>query len=433
MATFWVTIQDNSRITDGFETGYLGWFRFLPREMKLFEAAFLVVLSIYGLFHIKFRSQLRMAAGLSLMVGAASISAISNETISYMAVFQGVFLYLGPFLFYLIAGTTDLRMKHMKFIFFFYTCLVFFNVALACSVQLPLYRAPGDWIYGAFSDAHVFGSFIAIFSLVYFYLYLTKEGVRYLCMSFALLLFSYYPSNEKMMLLNSIGIALFYFAHAINLRAPKRIIFGVAILIALGLCSSRYIAELEAGEEGGVRIGQVLDLGFAEFGPIHAWSMAVSSVSDSTMHFFFGVGPGRYGGIAAARLMLEGGTPSAFSQQEFYQDLVSGENVAGAFMMRTNTWSNLLAEFGLLGFILFFALLFQIVSAVNVTKVHTRFDATMKVFFYLLLVAALYQGLFTPYTNWEQTIIVYPMMTIAAYFSNRSLRHNKVARFSPPT
>jgi hypothetical protein len=101
-------------------------------------------------------------------------------------------------------------------------------------------------------------------------------------------------------------------------------------------------------------------------------------------------------------------------------------------MMRTNTWSNLLAEFGLLGFILFFALLCQIVSAVKIARVNTRFDATIKVFFYLLLVAALYQGLFTPYTNWEQTIIVYPMMAIAAYFSNRSFRHNKVATFSLP-
>ena len=155
--------------------------------------------------------------------------------------------------------------------------------------------------------------------------------------------------------------------------------------------------------------------GIENIGPVKAWPMAVHEIEESPSSFLFGLGAGEYGWIAASRNVVEG---KGSVHSKLFEFEFSNENLNNAgYLFRTNTWSSLLAEYGLFGFFIFIWILLSVVRGVQQYKTPDRLGRNLKFAFYFILVIVVYQGFFTPYSNWSESVLMFPIMYLAAYFN----------------
>jgi O-antigen ligase len=139
------------------------------------------------------------------------------------------------------------------------------------------------------------------------------------------------------------------------------------------------------------------------------------AIRDSSVSLVIGLGPGNYAGVAAAAAIHQ--QPKDFDAlpRAAREVLVQEPGEAGAAAWATNTWSTLLAEFGLVGFGVFGAALGRVVPPIYRWNPPPGFDRRAQTLFFVMFSLVLWQGSFTPYTNWAEPVLVYPMMVVAAY------------------
>ena len=167
-------------------------------------------------------------------------------------------------------------------------------------------------------------------------------------------------------------------------------------------------------EDSGERLEIALNYGLPNLGPVVAWPIAFNEIINSPVASLIGVGSGQYGWIAAGREVTEG-RGSVHSNQFDIEFSIENTNNAG-FLFRTNTWSSLLAEYGIVGFLIFLFLIMLIVKGVKRAIPQNRVEANLRIAFFAIIGLVLFQGLFTPYSNWSESVLMFPAMFIASYF-----------------
>jgi hypothetical protein len=410
----WVILQNNARISDNVPMD-AGWSLLsIPRAARVVEAVMLFAL--FALHHSRLtRVRLGDFVALVWMFILTALVSVALTPTSPVSQFQGVYVYAAPFLLFgwaAAVGPTPRLITRLIAILSIYLAL---SVAVALFIQLPVLRTRSDYIHGLFSDAHALGAYLAIGSCVAFSRFMAVGGVLRLLLAVALLLVSYFPSNEKMIAFN-----VMWFAGAVAWRLMRHPASRRGLTTAALACACVWwLAVVETDRVGDwFRVEEATARPVFEQGPVQAWVRSVYVVMSSPSALLFGVGPGNYAGIAAARAAVEDPTRQRAMSERATAAMRETSQAEGAIGLQANTWSNLLAEFGIFGVLLFSLILFRLPWPVVRWHPRNRRDAFARTVCLAGLGAVLWQGFITPYTNWAEPVLVYPIMAVAAYCHN---------------
>jgi hypothetical protein len=383
VTTWWVVLYSNSRMDPELPNYAVSCLFRVPRAVRVLEVAIILV------------------------VFAGALGADN---------FQDLYLRVLPFVGYVIFGAHGVDRDDVRAMLRFYVIATLVSVAMALGYQIPFHGDNEDFITGFYSDAHLFGALVAIVSVGFLSEFVETRRLRFLGAAGALFLFSFFPKNEKVVLFNGAWFGLIFVTEwLIKQRAAVKIAFVVAFaaMVALGY---QQIDQFFV-EKSGLRFEAFLNYGASNAGPIRAWPIALEQLAGSTVRWLFGLGAGEFGWIASFRAVSGGGGSQA-AQIFSFEFSFDNPNSSG-FLFRTNTWSSLLAEFGVLGFVVFLAALAVIASHMLRARCVDRFERTLVRVFFFTLGCIVFQGLFTPFTNWGEATLMLPMMYIAAFFASR--------------
>lgn len=407
----WVVVLNNARISDNFpDHAAYSWLR-IPRETRLLEAGLL--LAVFAILQPRLmRSRIRDLNWLLWVLISTSAIAIWLTPTYLPAQLQGIYVYVAPFLIFAVAWEASPTRRLLGRLIALFCACTAVSIAVGLFVQFPAVGAKGDWVHGFFSDAHVFGSFLAIGSCVAFSVFLEEGGIGYLLGAGALLVVSYFPANEKVIIFNVLwcGGVL-----AWRLVTHPRGWRGWAATTAASLLVLVVAFGRASGSEPLLRFNLLEGHTLSELGPARAWVHSWSAIADSPIALVIGLGPGNYAGLAAARAIQERPNNLKLLSMAAREVLLEEPGEGGAVAWVTNTWSNLLAEFGLLGFGVFALALCRLVLPLCRWKPPPGFDRRAQILFFVMLGVILWQGCVSPYTNWAEPVLVYPMMAVAAY------------------
>ena len=413
LVTFWVIIYSNSRMLEGVGTYGIVHLFPIPRELRIIELGFLLFLFVLA-FTTKMPKRvflISICAVLYLLLSLFNLAIRGN--LNFVGV-QDIYIRVVPFLLFTILaqGRVADRKELVHFVRFF-SIVIIVNILVFLFLQLPT-GDHEDHFAGLFEDSHLFCNVLLVFSATLFYDFLKTKKKSNLVFSIGLLFISLFPSNEKVIALTVLLLALLYLRHLLR---KQKIIGKVSIILSilvLTFVAFKYVQKKDGGELW-VRAQMMYDMfGIENIGPVIAWPMAFHEIQESTFSLFFGLGAGEYGWIAASRNVMEG---KGSVHSKLFEFEFSNENLNNAgYLFRTNTWSSLLAEYGLFGFLIFVWVLFSIIRGVRQFVTHDRLENNLKFAFYFILIIVIYQGFFTPYSNWSVSALMFPAMYLAAYF-----------------
>ena len=410
-AGVWVILQNNARISDNVpDDAHLSLLH-IPRASRVIEAVLLI-----ALFLVSQSRLVRARLGdFSVLVSVFLVSAFVSIELTptwLESQLQGTYVYAAPLLLFGWAVTVRPDRQLLNRLFWIFSVYLGISIAVALFVQFPVLRIKSDYIHGLFSDAHVLGAVLAIFSCVAFSRFMAVGGVRLLLVSVALFLVSYFPANEKMIAFN-----LAWWAGALVWRLVKHprsrrglTIGSAACVVALWVAVARteYVSDW-------FRVDVVTEHSLLELGPLQAWSRAGYVVLDSPSALIVGIGPGNFAGVAAVRSLEDDPVRYRALSERAATTLLDAAKEQSALGWVANTWTNLLAEFGVLGFLLFAFAVRRLCWPILRWRPVTRYDAVARTVFLAGFGAIIFQGFITPYTNWAEQVLVYPLMVVAAY------------------
>jgi len=383
-----------------------------PREIRFLEI--LILIFLYLKLSVRIGSiEINRVNQFFVFFSILAVSSIFLTGSISLERLQEVYIRVVPFIFFIVAAQIGVSEEYLKKGAKFFAIVLIANILVAVFYQLPFYGYHEDNINGFYEDAHMFGNFLALFSVVLFYDYLANHRNINLFISFSLLIFSIYPLNGKVIVLNVIAICMLYINHVLTKwKIVNKILLSFTVVLVISFSYIQVNNYLLY--KSGLRIDETIDYGVNNLGPFVAWPIAWNATTSSFQSTLIGLGVGEYGWILASREVMDG--KGSLYAQMFELEFSFNNRFNSGFLFRTNTWTSLLAEFGLLGFISFIAALAFIVKVVIKAKARSRFERNMKVTFYTLLVIIVFQGLFTPFSNWSESILTFPMMFIAAHF-----------------
>jgi hypothetical protein len=414
LVTFWVIIYSNSKMLDNVPTYKIVRIFTIPRATRLIE-----LLLLFFLFALSFTTKMsKRVFVVSICTVAFLFLSILNLTLRRNLNFdaiQDIYIRIAPFLLFTILSQGRIADKNelLYFVKFFNTVLII-NLLVFLFYQFPTGNFE-DHYAGFFEDAHLFCNVLLIFSTVLFYDYLRNKKKTSLVFAVGLLGVSLFPSNEKVIALALVLIGcmyLWYFLKKLQIIGKISLIIFLLVLVYPAF---KYIQNKNGGEMWKRAEIMFNTFGIENIGPVKAWPMAVHEIEESPYSFLFGLGAGEYGWIAASRNVVEG---KGSVHSKLFEFEFSNENLNNAgYLFRTNTWSSLLAEYGLFGFFIFIWILLSVVRGVQQYKTPDRLGRNLKFAFYFILVIVVYQGFFTPYSNWSESVLMFPIMYLAAYFN----------------
>jgi hypothetical protein len=411
LAGVWVIVVNNARIADNPQaSAAYAWLR-VPREARLLEVG-IVFAAVAVLQPRIWRSRIRDLNWLLLTFISTSLLAVWLAPTYLPAQLQGIYIYVAPLLIFVVAWECEPTRRLLRLLLGLFAAWTALSIAVAMFVQVPEAGAKGDWIHGYFSDAHAFGSFLAIGSCAAFGTFLERGGIGYGLVAGALLLVSYFPANEKVIVFNVLWCGGVLARRLITHPRGWR---GWAATVAIGLLVPVVVFVRPSDGEPLLRLNLVQGRRLSELGVVRSWARAWEAITDSPVEAVIGLGPGNYAGLAAARAVQE--RPDILNRlpRTAREILVQERDEAGTVNSETNTWSNLLAEFGLFGFGVFGVALGLVVLPIYRWNAPPGFDRFAQTLFFVMLGVVFWQGCFTPYTNWADQALSYPMMVVAAY------------------
>jgi hypothetical protein len=385
----------------------------IPRTTRIIELGFLLFLFVLA-FTTKMSKRVFVVSCCTVAYIFLSLLSLTIRGSLNFDALQDIYVRVAPFLVFTIfsLGKKPDRKEMVHFVKFFIIVLLL-NILVFFFYQLPN-GGFEDFYAGFFEDSHLFCNVLLIFSATLFYDYLKSRKKAHLLFSIGLLIISVFPSNEKVIALTLAIIGALYLR---NLLRNQKIIGKVAIMLSIMLfifIAFRYVQNKDDGELWARAQIMFTTIGIENVGPVKAWPMALHEMKASSFSFFFGLGAGEYGWIAASRNVMEG---RGSGHSKLFEFEFSNENVNNAgYLFRTNTWSSLLAEYGLFGFLIFILALFSVTRGVMKCPTDDRFEDNLKFAFYFILIIVIYQGFFTPFSNWSVSVLMFPAMYLASYF-----------------
>lgn len=418
LVTFWVIIYSNSRMLEGIGTYNIVHLFPIPRAVRVIELVLLFFLFVLAFTTKMSKGVFLISICTALYVFLALFSLLVGDNLNFDGV-QDIYIRVAPFLLFTIfaqGGMADRR--ELVYFVRFFSVVLLINILVFLFLQLPTGNHE-DHYAGLFEDAHLFCNVLLIFSATFFYDYLKNKKRASLFFSLGLLFVSLFPSNEKVIALSLIILCVLYLWHLLR---RQRIIGKAMIIFSVFVLFFAAFKYVQKKDDGGlwVRAQMMYDtFGIQNIGPVIAWPIAFNEIQESAFSFFFGLGAGEYGWIAASRNVMEG---KGSDHSKLFEFEFSNENVNNAgYLFRTNTWSSLLAEYGLLGFLAFLFALFAIIRGVRQYVTDDRLESNLKFTFYFILTIVIYQGFFTPYSNWSVSVLMFPAMYLAAFFHQKNL------------
>jgi hypothetical protein len=420
-SSIWVILQNNARIGDNLpEDAWLSLLR-LPRATRALEALVLLALFVWHQQRLLRGGEALLTALVWAFVLSAGLGIVVSPSLLLVQL-QGIYVYIAPLLVFAWARATspDARLAgRLVRAFVIYLAIA---SAVAFGVQLPAIQTRSDLIHGTFSDAHVLGFYLAVGSCAAFTRFLREGGLRWLATATVFFVASLFPSNEKMIFFNVAWCAAALGARLAAHPASRRGWLSVAA--AAGLVGWVVTSQVDRIEEW-ISVGALRDRSPAELGPIQSWVRAAAVLQDSAGSFLVGAGAGNYAGIAAERAVAE--DPRAFQNLSAAARFafVDDRNTSGAVGYLTNTWANLLAEFGTLGFVIFVCAAACLWRRILWWRPSTPFDSRVRDLAVTGLAGTMFQGLITPYSNWSEPVVIYPMVVLAAYCHGAAARDRR--------
>jgi hypothetical protein len=398
----------------------------IPQPVRLLE---LVILTLFFILSLTRKMNAKVLI-VNLCVISYVLLGVANLTVNgnlSLAGIQDIYIRVVPFLFFSVVvqgGEPD--EKEIRYVLRFFHVVMLINIAIELFLQIPFYGDHEDHITGFFEDAHAFCNYLLVYSVVLFQDYLNYKELKSLLLSLVLLVLSIFPSNEKVIALCILIIGGMLLFHVIS-RA-KGFFLKVAVvltIITVTAVSAFLVIKTKGGDLWARADVAINTIGIENIGPVVAWPIALEKIGERPAYAFWGVGAGEYGWIAASRKVAEG---KGSEHSRMFEFEFSDNNINNAgFLFRSNTWSSLLAEYGIVGFLLFMIALWLIFEGVWSYVAKSRLEKNLKMVFYLILIMVIFQGFFSPYSNWSSATLIFPMMYFAALFHNKAANEKEKA------
>ncbi len=253
-------------------------------------------------------------------------------------------------------------------VYFFVLCLVNWFVGLDQGIVMGV---QADRIHGMYDDANTMSTVFYLASGYCLYRYAVGRTVRHLLYGLFLIPMAYLGFNEKLNLF-FLGVILPLVFLRLT-KNPLHMLFASLAGIIL------IAATLGLAERSGLtgRTSTLSDLirgrgGITALGVIRSWPMAWGQISDNPRSLLFGSGASNFGGSVAAN-RFNSGTATAITNEVF--QFQTGAEYLGAFDSPTNYFTNVLAEFGVVGFVAIVILLVFVVRTLHIlARKHTDPD-----------------------------------------------------------
>ncbi len=416
-AGVWVIVLNNARIADNLPQELAYSLVMVPRVTRAIEAA--VVLGAFALLQPRLgRSRLSsLNVALWLFIALAVLGGFRQPT-SLGVQLHGTYVYVAPFLVYALAWVAAPTRRTVHRLGWLVGGYLVASVIVALVLQLPTVREKGDLIHGLLSDAHAFGTYLALACCVAFTWFLGRGGLGFLTLAVAAFLVSYFPANEK-----AIVFTLLWCGTTTGIRLLRRPASRRGLLAAFGALVLLGGLLLSPGRaQSWLRLEQLERLHFSDVGPVRAATSAIAAIADSPGDLVFGLGPGNFAGVAALSAARANPVSSLSLSQAAREVQRFDSGAVGAAGWATNAWSNLLAEFGVAGSCLFALLLAAVFGPLVAWHPADRHGDFVRLVVFGMLGLVVWQGIFTPYTSWAEPVLVYPMMALAAYAARQARR-----------
>jgi len=406
VAAVWVLLYNNARV-DVNVNAALGYTLLpIPREARVLEV---LVVAMFFLAHqaALSRSKVRDVNAAVWLFAAIAVASVALAPGAVGSQVQGIYAYLAPFLLFLWAYASRPSWRLVRAIVWTFCAYLLVSFVVAVVRQYPVVLTRSDEIRGLFGEAHAFGALLAVGSCASFSRYLWKGGTVNLAASAMLFLVSYFPANEKMIVFNAAWLVGALVWRFLRQPASRRFflvaLFGVTALVGWAAENGRV--------DDWIRFTATREQPVASLGPIRAWQLAAGVLAESPIRIIVGVGPANFAGVAAMRIAAASDRVGSGLTSEATD--VSNQDLGGVTWL-TNTWSNLLAEFGIAGFLIFGAVFVRIAVPVYRWRAVDDWDQWTRLLCLALIGAVIWQGLFSPYTNWSDPLFAFPAMVFAA-------------------
>ena len=414
ITTFWIIMYSNARMSD-FVPSYKFVHLFpIPAFVRGVELALLVFLYLLSLTTKMNKRILLFNVSILAFIGLSILNLVWHGNLRGASI-QDLYIRLAPLLFFaILVPASRADKKELRFFVQFFIGTLLLNILVSVFYQIPLHGDHEDHIPGIMEDAHAYCNYLLVFFIVLLYDYLRTKKLSSLALSLFFLVLTVFPRNEKAIGFTILVAGILVLQHI--LKKTKGLFLKLAIvgtlLLATGIGTVTLVKNRpDIWARADLAINYI---GLENVGPIQAWPMAVNEIQSGPMPMLIGLGAGEYGWIAAGRDVSEGNGRKHSRQFDFEFTFGSVDNAG--FMFRTNTWSSLLAEFGMLGTLLFLVPVWIMTKKVWKHQPENRLEANMRMAFLIILLLVVFQGFFTPYSNWSSPTLVFPMAYLAAYF-----------------
>jgi len=380
----------------------------LPRIFRIFEMLFLFMLYYFFSLYNKQNNKFTILLFIFITLQITRIL-ISSDFFIIPYRLLSIFSNFGHFLFFFTLINLPFEKKDLDRIILFYWRYLVFNILLTLLIIYPLYNFQReDILNGTYIDSHIFGVYLYITSCYFFYKWSSTNKLKFILYSLLFLILQYFPSNEKIILLN---IIMYFFIYIITKRLKL-----ITIIISIVLSIFSLILILYIGEKfGGLRIGRIHKL-FSEqdLGFILSWPLLFSKIN-SPVEIIFGLGPGMYAGQGAQQLYKLGYNLPLYDIFKLQFDNVYFNS---AFQILWNRLTILWGEYGILGMFLYIYFTYYLIMLVKESNYIVN---EYKIIFFSGLAAIVFQDIIND--NGLVQMLIFSLMSIPALayrFNNKN-------------
>lgn len=378
----------------------------LPRIFRIFEMLFIFVLYYFFSLYNKHKVNILLFIFITIQIIRILITG-DPFIIPYRLL--SIFSNFGHFLFFFIFICLPFEKKDLDKIILFYWRYLIFNILLTLLIIYPLYGFQReDILNGTYIDSHLFGVYLYIVSCYFFYKWTVNYNSKFLLYSLLFFVIQYFPSNEKIILLN---IIMYFIIYIITKRLKLR-----TIIISIVLSTFTLILILYIGDKfGGLRIGRILNI-FSEqdLGFILSWPLLFNKIT-STLEIIFGLGPGMYAGQGAQQLYKLGYN---LPLSDVFNMQFNNVYFNSAFQILWNRFTILWGEYGIIGMFLYIYFMYYLIMLVKKSK---YIGNDIKTIFFSGLTAIIFQDIIND--SGLVQMLIFSLMSIPALayrFNNKN-------------
>lgn len=292
-------------------------------------------------------------------------------------------------------------------------CVVNWLMGVYQTLKFGIHNA--DFVHGFFEDANVLAE--VFYFLITYYLFHYISTRKRASLRWALFLFpiAYFGFNERLNL-----FFLCFIVPALLFTIRKQITrFMVLIPFVVLVIGSVIMVANSQGLSS--RVGNVIAViedrgGIFELGFFKSYVTAWQTISDSPATIIFGVGPSNFAGsVASSRYRRGTATPVSNKIFDYWLNVVNNRKMGtGAYDSPANFYSNMLGEFGLVGFFALLGILYTILRQlwrIGKNCATPAIGAWAWASFWTWL-GLIFQALFVPYGVFGNLMAVTPVVFV---------------------